>query len=550
MATTTSAPQTAEDRGLRRDIGAIGLLFTGVGSIIGSGWLFSALYASQLAGPAAILSWVLGGVMIILIGFTYAELGATFPVAGGVIRFPQFAFGSFASYSAGWITWLAAAAVTPIEVLATLQYATVIPGGYFTGLLAEEAGVPVLTSVGLVVSIILMFIYSLINVMGVRAFARFNNVLVWWKLFIILAVVVIFLAAAFNVEHFSSPELGGFAPNGYEAVFTALPSAGIVFAYLGFRQGVEFAGESSNPKKIVPIAVVGSIIITGIIYIALQIAFIGALPSETLSEGWSNLSFANDFGPLAGLSVLLGITILAWALYIDAVISPADTGLIYAGVTARLSYAQARNGNAPQALTKLNSKGVPWVSVALMFVVGCIFFLPYPAWQKLVGFIVSATVLSFGSGPLVLAALRRQLPHQERPYKLIGGDTIPFLAFLSSNLIVYWTDWSQNIAVFGAVLLGYVLFAIYLIVAKDRTPPLEFRSGWWFLPWFAGLALLSWAGRYGGQELLPMWWDLLVVAIFSAVIYALAVASRLAPEKVVENIQRTPQDEKGAIGTP
>ncbi len=82
---------------LRREIGRTGLLFTGVGSIIGSGWLFGAMNAGIIAGPAAILSWAIAGVMIILIGLSFSELGTMFPVTGGVIRFPMYAFGGFAS---------------------------------------------------------------------------------------------------------------------------------------------------------------------------------------------------------------------------------------------------------------------------------------------------------------------------------------------------------------------------------------------------------------------------------------------------------------------
>ncbi len=92
------------DTGLKRDVGRLSLLFTGVGAIIGSGWLFGALYASQIAGPAAVWSWVAGGVIVMVIGIVYAELATMFPVAGGIIRFPHYAFGSFASYSSGWIS--------------------------------------------------------------------------------------------------------------------------------------------------------------------------------------------------------------------------------------------------------------------------------------------------------------------------------------------------------------------------------------------------------------------------------------------------------------
>jgi amino acid transporter len=124
----TSSPALAErtDDGepqLRRHVGIIGLLFASVGSIIGSGWLFGALNASQQAGPAAILSWALGGVMILLIALVYAELGTMFPLSGGVVRYPHMSFGSFASYTTGWITWVAVATTAPIADEGALQYA-------------------------------------------------------------------------------------------------------------------------------------------------------------------------------------------------------------------------------------------------------------------------------------------------------------------------------------------------------------------------------------------------------------------------------------------
>src|SRR3954454_15344984 len=130
MATTTASQEQGQDRSrdLRRHVGPIGLLFASVGSIIGSGWLFGALNASNEAGPAAIISWALGGAMIMLIGLVYAELGTMFPLSGGVVRFPHMAFGSFASYTSGWITWVAVATTAPIEVEAALQYGTKYAG--------------------------------------------------------------------------------------------------------------------------------------------------------------------------------------------------------------------------------------------------------------------------------------------------------------------------------------------------------------------------------------------------------------------------------------
>src|SRR5579884_2717114 len=110
------------DEGLHRGVGFLGLLWASEGSIIGSGWLFGALTAAALAGPSAIIGWVLGSAIILLLALVHAELGPLFPVSGGTSRFPHYAFGSFAGATFGWMSYLQAATVAPIEVLAAIQY--------------------------------------------------------------------------------------------------------------------------------------------------------------------------------------------------------------------------------------------------------------------------------------------------------------------------------------------------------------------------------------------------------------------------------------------
>ena len=534
--TDTGRTPDQESRRLRRHVGTVGLLFASVGSIIGSGWLFGALTASQEAGPAAVISWAIGAVMILLIGLVYAELGTMFPLSGGVVRFPHMSFGSFASYTTGWITWLAAATVAPIEVEGALQYATKYAPLTVEKTLADGSSVHTLTGLGYAVAAAGLALFVVINYIGVRWFARVNNVLVWWKLGIISLVVVAFFVTAFHGSNFSSL---GFRPEGWHGVFTAIATSGIVFSYLGFRQGIELAGETDNPKRNVPIAVVGSVILTGIIYILLQTAFIGSLDPSILqkSGSWGNLNFTNDFGPLAALATILGLGWLAVLLYIDAIVSPGDTGLIYTTITSRISYAMGRNGNAPKSLSKTTTRGVPLVSLIVTFIVGLIIFLPFPSWQQLVGFITSATVLSFGSGPLVLAAMRRQLPDQERPFRLPGGHTIPFLAFWSSNLIVFWSGWDIVWKLMVSVLLGLALLVVFEVTGKDR-PAMEWRAGAsWLLPWLGGLTILSWLGDYGGKGVIGFGFGILVMLVFSAVIYAIAYAVRLDPAAVRGHVE-------------
>ncbi|HEY3529104.1 MAG TPA: APC family permease [Nocardioides sp.] len=505
---TAEAPQierySDDDPRLKKDFGTIGLLFTAIGSIIGSGWLFSSLHASEQAGPAAIISWVTGTIMFLLIGLSYAELGVMFPRSGGVARYPHYAWGSFASYSMGWVTWLACAAVASVEVSAVLTYAT-----SYAGWLENDNAT--LTGLGLLIAIGLMALFVVVNYFGVRWFARINNVLVWWKLGMIVLVIVAVMVSAFHSSNFSldTSDGNGFAPYGLKSAFEAIPAAGIAFSFLGWRQGIELAGETDNPRRNVPLTLIGSVIICGILYILLQVAFIAAQdPSKLSQHGWHDVgsliqvgTSAGNFSPLATLATVLGMTWLANLLYADAFISPGDTGLIYTSVTARMSYAMGRNRNAPAVLAHVNDNGVPWPSLILAWVVGCIFFLPFPSWQALVGIVTSLTVLSFGSGSIALLTFRKQIPDQERPYRQGGAWIIAPLALLSTNLIMYWAGWDQVWKMMVAVAIGYVLLAFFQATdTQKRAPRLDFRHGWWVLLWFVGILVVSYLGSYSGAE--------------------------------------------------
>ena len=124
MSASAMSTAASSDGGghLRRTIGFWGLMFVSLGSIIGSGWLLGALGAAQTAGPASLISWVLAAAMLAVLALIYAELGGAYPVAGGTARFPYFAFGTLAGFTAGWSAWLQAVTIAPIEVEASIQY--------------------------------------------------------------------------------------------------------------------------------------------------------------------------------------------------------------------------------------------------------------------------------------------------------------------------------------------------------------------------------------------------------------------------------------------
>jgi amino acid transporter len=143
---------------LQRSVGFYGLMFISLGSIIGSGWLLGALNAAEEAGPASILSWILGACMLALLALTYAELGAAYPVAGGAARFPYYSHGPIAGFTAGWASWLQAVFVAPIEVLAAIAYVNSVGWVNVHFNMINKAGdnAGLLNSVGLIVAVLLM----------------------------------------------------------------------------------------------------------------------------------------------------------------------------------------------------------------------------------------------------------------------------------------------------------------------------------------------------------------------------------------------------------
>ncbi|WP_022900699.1 APC family permease [Humibacter albus] len=524
---------------LRRDVGPVGLLFTAIGSVIGSGWLFGAFNASVIAGPSAIFSWLIAAAMIMLIGLCYAEIGPMFPISGGVVRYPHLVWGSFSSYSMGWIMWMSTAATPAIEVEGALQYATKYAP--FT-VFAKEGGVSahVLTPLGIVVAIVLLAAFTAVNYFGVRLFSQVNNVMVWWKLGVIVLVIIMFIVTALAATggaaagNFVSHQ---FAPGGLPGIFVCIATAGITFSFLGFRQGIELAGETDNPKRNIPLAVIGSITITAVLYMLLQVAFTLMVPQSTLenSHGWLDLAFKNDFGPLAALALIGGLGWLAYILYFDAVVSPVNTGLIYTTITSRVSYAVGRNGNGPRWLATNNKHGVPYWSLLLSFLVSIVLLLPFPSWQQLVGFITSATVLTFGTGPLALMVFRRVLPERHRPFRLPGGHIIPFLAFYSTNMIMYWAGWQTNSKLLIAIVIGYVLFAIYGLTGNRKTMPrLDFKYGlFWIIPWLIMFGLVSWLFDPATPVIKgTFFWVFLINLGVSLLVYLIAINFTLPKERL------------------
>ena len=317
-------------------------------------------------------------------------------------------------------------------------------------------------------------------------------------------------------------------------MLTAVSDGGAVFALVGFEQAVQLGGESRNPQRDMPRAVIFSMLIGATIYLLLQVVFIGALPHGALAHGWGHISFTGIFGPFAGLAKGLGLGWLAYILYADAIIAPAGSGLIYTTTTSRITFGMSKNGHVPSVFEKTNTSNVPVFGLVFTFLMGMLLFLPFPGWQKLVGFITSATVLMYAGAPLALGALRLQKPDAERPYRLPWAAALAPLSFISASLIIYWSGWEVVWKLMVAVVLGYILMGISRIThANPVRTPLDWAAAIWLWPYLAGLTVISYLGQFqGGRMNIPFYWDLVVVAVWSLIIYAVAIRLRLPVEKV------------------
>jgi amino acid transporter len=540
---------------LRREVGLIPLFMVSAGSVIGSGWLLGTLNASEVAGPAAIVSWIIGAILLIGIALVYAELGSAYPISGGTARFTWIHAGTLGGFFCGTFSYLQAVAIAPIEVEASIGY---MNAKWWHGL---ENSQSLLTGKGLVVGVAAMFLFTALNLLGVRWMAEGNTVAMVWKILVPVATVILIITHAFHASNFTAG--GGFMPYGIKGVFVALP-LGVIFALEGFEQAAQLAGEARNPKRDIPLAVVGSMLMGAALYMALQICFIGALNPHNVLHGWASpFGNAGAFGPYYTLATSVGLGWLGVVLIIDALISPGGTGLVYLATTSRLSYSLARVRFLPPVFSGIDRRGVPWFSIIFGGAFGCLLFLPFGGWAKLVGAITAASSFMYSYAPVAAVSLRKSDPDRPRPYQVPGLNIIAPFSFVVSGLIIYWSGTSNVVKLDLAVLFFLVLYFIARRVDPAQAP-IDFKAGAFSLPWIIGLTIFSiFGGSYVGSyssvfgiaihHHLPFWWDIGAVAVFSLAVYYYAIHSRLGPERVAPQVQEAIADahqEELGLGVP
>jgi amino acid transporter len=474
-----------------------------------------------------------------------------FPESGGMVRYGQYSHGTLVGFIAAWANWIAIASVIPVEAEASVQYMASWPWQWAQDLYQQApGGMGTLSTVGLGFAAVLMVGYFLLNYWSVNLFAKTNTGITIYKLIVPALTAVALLATSFHPENFHVGIHGGSHAFNFSAILTAVAISGIVFSYNGFQSPVNLAGEAKNPGRNVPLGVIGSILLATIVYLLLQVAFLGAMdPVDLAKGGWYALDFSS---PFAQLALALNLNWLALLLYSDAFISPSGTGATYTATTARMLYGMQRNGTLPKIFGRVHPRfGIPRPAMWLNLVVAFIFLFFFRGWATLAEVISVATIISYLTGPVSVSVLRRTAPNLIRPLKIPLLPIIAGLAFVFATELLYWARWPRTGEIILLMVVALPVWFWYAVSRGGADLWLQVRGAAWLIFYLPAIALLSWGGstKFGGHGYLPYGWDLVIVAVIAVAFFIWGLACGWATPEI-EAIKLEAREHPGAILVP
>ena len=435
-------------KGLVRGLGFWGASSLVVGTIIGTGVFLKTAVMTQLGHSAlwVLVAWGAAGLLSLAGAMTYAELGAMFPAAGGEYVYLRRGYGPFMGYLFAWNRfWIA----TPGSIAA---YAVGSSKFVEVAFDVDQVGG------GTTVALTFIISFTAINLVSVRTGGRFNTVLTALKVGLVLLLAVGALAAPRG--SWTQITEGGAFP-GWSA-FGAMMLAAL-WAFDGWNNLPMAAGEVRDPSKNLPRAIVGGALAVLAIYGLVNLGYFHALP---LSEVVCSSSTAYPDAPALAAKVatqFLGDTtqvLLALAMALCAL--SAMNGSMLTG--ARVPYAVARDGIAPQFLAKLSQRArIPATAVLVQGVLSCVFALS-SQFDQLTDAVVFASWLFYALNAGSVLVLRFREPDRARPFRVPGFPVVPILFVLLATLLlintVYTTFWPSALGL-GMTAIGATVFVIF-----------------------------------------------------------------------------------------
>jgi len=409
----------AQKSSLKKSLGALDLILFGVGCTIGTGiFVLTGIAAAKYAGPAISISFVLAGLACMFAAFAYTELASMVPVSGSAYTYSYAVLGEFIAWLVAW------GLILEYSVAAS----TVSAGwsGYFVGILKSggieipkalttvpsEGGIINLPAVG-----IALFI-GLLLTRGTKESVVVNRILVAVKLLVVFLFLII-SAPMIKMENYAE-----FFPFGWSGV--GMGAAAIFFAYLGFDAVATTAEECKNPKRDLPIGIIGALAICAILYVLVSLAL----------TGMTHYSLLNSPEPMALALRLNGSNIGSALVGTGAVVGMVAVLLVLMYGQSRIFFVMSRDGLLPKAFSKLHHKyqtpyiGCLFVTFAVTLIAG---FTPIHTMGNMssLGILFAFVVVSFG-----VLLLRIQKPELNRPFKCPAVFFVAPAAILSCGYLM------------------------------------------------------------------------------------------------------------------
>lgn len=500
------------------------LVLLGLGSLIGSGWLFGAWEASSIAGPAAIISWVLGFLVIGTIAYNYIENGTMFPQSGGMSNYAQYTHGSLLGFIAAWANWVSLVTIIPIEAVSAVQYMSSWPWHWAKPMkhLMENGSI---STYGLLAVYLIIVIFSLLNYWSVKLLTSFTSLISVFKLGVPMLTIIMLMLSGFDTSNYGH-SASTFMPYGSAPIFAATTASGIIFSFNSFQTIINMGSEIKNPEKNIARGIAISLSISAVLYIILQSTFITSMPQSMLQHsGWNGINFNS---PFADLAILLGINWLAILLYIEAFVSPFGTGVSFVAVTGRVLRAMEKNGHIPKFLGKMNEKyHIPRVAIIFNAIISMIMVTLFRDWGTLAAVISTATLVAYLTGPTTVIALRKMGPTMTRPFRAKILKVMAPLSFVLASLAIYWAMWPTTAEVILIIILGLPIYFFYEYRMNWRNPKKQIGGSLWIIVYLIVLSILSFIGskEFKGLNMIHYPFDFIVIIIVALIFYYIGTTS-------------------------
>ena len=460
---------------LKRALGPWNIVALGVGAIIGAG-IFATIGTAAAgdasrpgAGPALIVSFALTAVVCAFTALCYAEFASMVPVAGSAYTYSYGTLGELIAWIIGWDLILEYAIGNVAVAISWANYFNTFLEGFgirlpawltvdFTTARARlpqvVAGAPHVFGVPIVFNILAFAIVAAITVVlvwGIRESARFN----FWMVAIKLIVLGFFV---FVSLHYVKPaNWTPFAPNGFSGV--AAGAAIVFFAYIGFDAVSTTAEEARNPKRDMPIGIIGSLILCTIVYVIIAAVFTGLIPYEALrktlaTEKAEPLTLAMKFVSMPNWMV--GVVAFGSVVAHTAVL------LVFQLGQPRIFFAMARDGLLPKTFAKVHPKfRTPYVTTILTGVFVGVTAM-FTSLDDMVDLTNIGTLFAFILICLGIIILRFREPDRERPFRVpFGPVLLPVLGIVSCLGLIYYLPPSSWWRFVGWLLVGLVIYVLY-----------------------------------------------------------------------------------------